>query len=73
MLDRTQYEDFLTRAELVLGLDKTPATRQQWKVLSEGLYRLLEDRTPDQIIDEMIRGQWDVVEHLHPSDGTLRY
>ena len=57
MLDRTQYEDFLTRAELVLGLDKTPATRQQWKVLSEGLYRLLEDRTPDQITDEMIEGQ----------------
>ena len=54
MLDRTQYEDFLTRAELVLGLDKTPATRQQWNVLAEGLYRLLEDRTLDQIIDEMI-------------------
>ena len=73
MLDKTQYEDFLMRAGLVLGLDKTPATRQQWNVLAEGLYRLLEDRTPDQIIDEMIRGQWDVVEHLHPSDGTLRY
>ena len=73
MLDKTQYEDFLMRAGLVLGLDKTPATRQQWNVLAEGLYRLLEDRTPDQIIDEMIQGQWDVVEHLHPSDGTLRY
>ena len=73
MLDKTQYEDFLTRAGLVLGLDKTPATRQQWNVLAEGLYRLLEKRSPDQITDEMIEGQWDVVEHLHPSDGSLRY
>ena len=69
MLDRTQYEDFLTRAGLVLGLDKTPATRQQWNVLAEGLYRLLEDRTPDQITDEMIQGRWAVVEHLHLPDG----
>ena len=58
MLDRTQYEDFLTRAGLVLGLDKSPATRQQWNVLAEGLYRLLEERSPDQITDEMIQGQW---------------
>ena len=73
MLDKTQYEDFLMRAGLVLGLDKTPATRQQWNVLAEGLYRLLEKRSPDQITDEMIQVQWDVAEHLHPSDGTLRY
>ncbi len=73
MLDKTQYEDFLMRAGLVLGLDKTPATRQQWNVLAEGLYRLLEKRSPDQITDEMIQGQWDVAEHLHLSDGTLRY
>ena len=73
MLDKTQYEDFLTRAGLVLGLDKTPATRQQWNVLAEGLYRLLQDRTPEQITDEMIQGQWDVATHLHPSDGSLRY
>ena len=73
MLDKTQYEDFLMRAGLVLGLDKTPATRQQWNVLAEGLYRLLEKRSPDQITDEMIQGQWDVAEHLHLPDGTLRY
>ena len=73
MLDKAQYEDFLTRAGLVLGLDKTPATRQQWNVLAEGLYRLLQDRTPEQITDEMIQGQWDVATHLHPSDGSLRY
>ena len=73
MLDRTQYEDFLTRAGLVLGLDKSPVTRQQWNVLAEGLYRLLEERSPDQITDEMIQGAWNVAEHLHPSDGSLRY
>ena len=73
MLDRTQYEDFLTRAGLVLGLDKSPATRQQWNVLAEGSYRLLEERSPDQITDEMIQGAWNVAEHLHPSDGSLRY
>tara|TARA_E500000178_G_scaffold136578_1_gene136525 strand:+ start:251 stop:472 length:222 start_codon:yes stop_codon:yes gene_type:complete len=73
MLDQTQYEDFLMRAGLVLGLDKTPATRQQWNVLAEGLYRLLQTRSPDQITDEMIQGQWGVAEHLHPSDGSLRY
>ena len=56
MLDRTQYEDFLTRAGLVLGLDKSPVTRQQWNVLAEGLYRLLEKCSPDQITDEMIQG-----------------
>ena len=56
MLDRTQYEDFLTRAGLVLGLDKSPVTRQQWNVLAEGLYRLLEECSPDQITDEMIQG-----------------
>ena len=73
MLDKTQSERFLTRAGLVLGLDKTPVTSQQWNVLAEGLYRLLEDRTPDQITDKMIEGQWDVATHLHPSDGSLRY
>jgi hypothetical protein len=73
MLDQTQYEDFLMRAGLVLGLDKTPATRQQWNVLAEGLYRLLQTRSPDQITDEMIQGQWGVAGHLHPSDGSLRY
>ena len=70
---QAEYEEFLTRAGLVLGLDKTPATRQQWNVLAEGLYRLLQTRSPDQITDEMIQGQWGVAEHLHPSDGSLRY
>ena len=70
---QAEDEESLTRAGLVLGLDKTPATRQQWNVLAEGLYRLLETRSPDEITDEMIQGAWDVAEHLHPSDGSLRY
>ena len=73
MLDQTQYENFLTRAGLVMGLDKTPPTPQQWKVFTDDLYQLLETRSPDEITDAMIQGAWDVAEHLHPSDGSLRY
>ena len=73
MLDQAQYEDFLMRAVSVLDLDKTPPTQQQWNVLGEGLYKLLQTRPPDQITDLMIQGQWDVATHLHPVDGTLRY
>ena len=53
---QAEYEEFLIRAGLVFGLDKTPATRQQWNVLAEGLYRLLETRSPDEITDAMIQG-----------------
>ena len=73
MLDQTQYENFLTRAGLVMGLDKTPPTPQQWKVFTDDLYQLLETRSPDEITDAMIQGAWEVAEHLHPSDGSLRY
>ena len=73
MLDQTQSENFLTRAGLVMGLDKTPPTPQQWKVFTDDLYQLLETRSPDEITDAMIQGAWDVAEHLHPSDGSLRY
>jgi len=34
-LTQAEYEEFLTRARLVLGLDKTPASRQQWEVFYE--------------------------------------
>ena len=56
-----------------MGLDKSPATRQQWKVFTDDFYQLLETRLPDEITDEMIQSAWDVAEHLHPSDGSLRY
>ena len=72
-LTQAEYEEFLTRAGLVMGLDKTPPTPQQWKVFTDDLYQLLETRSPDEINDAMIQGAWDVAEHLHPSDGSLRY
>ena len=73
MLDKTQSERFLSRVESVLAEELRDSTDQQFEVLISGLESLLRNRTPDQITDEMIEGQWDVAEHLHPSDGTLRY
>ena len=73
MLDKTQSERFLNRVGLALEEELRDSTDQQIVVLLDGLDSLLRDRTPDQITDEMIQGQWDVVEHLHPSDGSLRY
>ena len=73
MLDKAQSEKFLNRVGLVLEEELKNSSDQQFEVLISGLESLLKDRTPDQITDEMIQGQWDVVEHLHPSDGSLRY
>ena len=73
MLDKAQSERFLNRVESVLAEEPKDSTDQQIVVLLDGLDSLLRDRTPEQITDEMIQGQWDVVEHLHPSDGSLRY
>ena len=73
MLDQTQSENFLNRVVSVLGLEEQGSTPQQWTVLVEVLDELLETRSPDQITDQMIQGAWDVTEHLHPSDGSLRY
>ena len=72
MLDKTQSERFLSRVESVLAEELRDSTDQQFEVLISGLESLLRNRTPDQITDEMIQVQWDVAEHLHPSDGTLR-
>ena len=69
ILDKTLSELFLNRVELVLGEELRDLTDQQIVILLDGLDSSLLDRTPDQITDEMIQGQWDVVEHLHLSDG----
>ena len=69
ILDKTQSELFLNRVELVLGEELRDLTDQQIVILLEGLDSLLLNRTLDQITDEMIQGQWAVVEHLHLSDG----
>ena len=73
MLDKTQSELSLNRVELVLGEELRDSTDRQIVVLLDGLDSLLRDRTPEQITDKMIEGQWDVATHLHPSDGSLRY
>ena len=73
MLDQTQSENFLNRVVSVLGLEEQGSTPQQWTVLVDVLDELLETRSLDQITDQMIQGAWDVTEHLHPSDGSLRY
>ena len=69
ILDKTQSELFLNRVELVLREELRDLTDQQIVILLEGLDNLLLNRTSDQITDEMIQGQWAVVEHLHLSDG----
>ena len=69
MLDKAQSERFLSRVESVLAEELRDSTDQQFEVLISGLESLLRDWPPDQITDEMIQGQWDVVEHLHLSDG----
>ncbi len=73
MLDKAQSERFLNRVESVLEEELKDSTDQQIVVLLDGLDSLLRDRTPDQITDEMIEGQWDVAMHLQPSDESLRY
>ena len=73
MLDKTQSESFLSRVESVLAAELRDSKDQQIVVLLDGLDSLLRNRTPDQITDEMIEGQWDVATHLYPFDGSLRY
>ena len=73
MLDKTKSELFLNRVESVLGEELRDSTDQQIVVLLDGLDSLLRDQTPDQITDEMILRKWDVVEHLHLSDGLINY
>ena len=72
-LSKEESEEFLNRVVSLLGLEEQGSTPQQWRVLVDELEDLLETRSPDEITDEMIQGAWDVAEHLHPSDGSLRY
>ena len=72
-LDKTQSEKFLNRVGLVLHEQLADSTQVQRKVLLSSLGSLVQEYGPDQITDKMIEGQWDVVEHMHPSDGSLRY
>lgn len=73
MLDKTQSELFLNRVKSVLQEELKGSTQVQRKVLLSGLDDLLQTRSPDQITDLMIQGEWDVATHLHPVDGSLAY
>ena len=42
-------------------------------VLLDALDDLIAQYGVENITDDWIRGAWDVAEHLHPSDGSLRY
>ena len=73
MLDKTQSELSLNRIELVMGEELRDSTDRQIVVSLDGLDSLLRDQTQNQITDEMILGQWDVVEHPHLSDRLINY
>ena len=69
-----EYEVFLRRVVSVLGQETLSAMNQhQETVLGETLEELLEERTFDQVTNEMIKGAWDVTTHIHPVDGSFRY
>ena len=42
-------------------------------VLLDALDDLIAQYGVEKITDDWIRGAWDVVGHLHPSDGSPRY
>ena len=69
-----EYEAFLRRVVSVLGQETlAEMSKHQETVLGEILEELLEERTFDQVTNEMIKGAWDVTTHIHPVDGSFRY
>ena len=69
-----EYEGFLRRVVSVLGQETlAEMSKHQETVLGEILEELLEERTFDQVTNEMIKGAWDVTTHLHPVNGSFRY
>ena len=69
-----EYEGFLRRVVSVLGQETlAEMSKHQETVLGETLEELLEERTYDQVTNEMIKVAWDVTTHIHPVDGSFRY
>ena len=69
-----EYEAFLCRVISVLGAETlAEMSKHQETLLGETLEEFLEERTFDQVTNEMIHGAWDVTTHLHPMDGSFRY
>ena len=72
-LSKEESEDFLDRVGKVLVEELKNSYYQQRVVLLDGLDDLISQYGVENITDDWIRGAWDVAEHLHPSDGSLRY
>ena len=69
-----EYEAFLRRVVSVLGQETlAEMSKHQETVLGETLEELLEERTYDQVTNEMIKVALDVTTHIHPVDGSFRY
>ena len=69
-----EYEAFLRRVVSVLGQETlAEMSKHQETVLGETLEELMEERTYDQVTNEMIHGAWDVTTHIYPVDGSFRY
>ena len=69
-----EYEAFLRRVVSVPGQETlAEMSKHQETVLGETLEELLEERTYNQVTNEMIKGAWDVTTHIHPVDGSIRY
>lgn len=70
-----EYEAFLHRVVFVPGTETlAEMSKHQETVLGETLADLWEEiRSYEGITDEMIKGAWDVTNHIHPVDGSFRY
>ena len=68
-LSKEESEEFLNRVEKVLVEELKNSYYQQRVVLLD----LIAQYGVENITDDWIRGAWNVAEHLHPSDGSLRY
>ena len=69
-----EYEAFLRRVVSVPGQETlAEMSKYQETVLGETLEELLEERTYDQVTNEMIKVAWDVTTQIHPVDGYFRY
>ena len=72
-LSKEESEEFLSRVERVLAEELKNSYDHQIVVLLDALDDLIAQYGVENITDDRIRGAWDVAEHLHPSDGSLRY
>ena len=72
-LSKEESEEFLSRVERALAEEPKNSYDHQIVVLLDALDDLIAQYGVENITDDWIIGAWDVAEHLHPSDGSLRY